>query len=129
MIKLKQLIFESIDEKNVHVISNPQNVSIMYRVGPVRSSVASIDRVDGHQWWVSRVLVGDRDARGQGIGSYLIQRAVNEVLKNDSQAEILVEPGGYDSNTEQQINFYKKNGFVEQPEPEYAGSLIYRGNK
>jgi GNAT superfamily N-acetyltransferase len=124
MIKLKQLLFESIDESNIHVISNPQNVSIMYRVGPVRSSVASIDRVDGNQWWVSRVLVGDRNTRGQGIGSYLIQRAVKEVLKNDPQAEILVEPGGYDSNTEQQINFYKKNGFVEHPE--YEGSLVYK---
>ena len=124
MIKLKQLIFESIDEKNVHVISNSQNVSIMYRVGPVRSSVASIDRVDGNQWWVSRVLVGDRNTRGQGIGSYLIQRAVKEVLKNDPQAEILVEPGGYDSNTEQQINFYKKNGFVEHPK--FEGSLVYK---
>jgi len=126
MIKLKQLIFESIDEKNVHIISNPQNVSIMYRTGPVRSSVASIDRVDGNKWWVSRVLVGDRTTRGQGIGSYLLQKAIAEVLKQDPQAEILVEPGGYDSNTAQQVNFYKKNGFHEQPEPEYAGSLIYK---
>jgi GNAT superfamily N-acetyltransferase len=124
MIKLKQLIFESIDESNVHVISTPDNVSIMYRVGPVRSSVASIDRVDGHQWWVARVLVGDRNTRGQGIGSYLIQRAVKEVLKHDPQADILVEPGGYDSNTEQQVNFYKKNGFVEHPK--YEGSLTYK---
>lgn len=126
MIKLKQLIFESIDEKNVHIISNQQNVSIMYRVGPVRSSVASIDRVEEHKWWVSRVLVGDRNTRGQGIGTYLLQKAVAEVLKQDPQAEILVEPGGYGDNIEQQTNFYKKNGFVEQPEPEYKGSLIYK---
>jgi GNAT superfamily N-acetyltransferase len=124
MIKLKQLIFETIDETNVHVISTPNNVSIMYRVGPVRSSIASIDRVEGHRWWVSRVLVGDKNTRGQGIGSYLIQKAVKEVLKHDPQAQILVAPGGYDDNTEQQINFYKKNGFVEYPE--YEGSLVYK---
>ena len=127
MIKLKQLIFESIDEKNVHIISTPQNVSIMYRAeGIVRGSVAGIDRIDGHKWWVSRVLVGDRNIRGQGIGSYLIQKAVAEVLKQDPQAEILVEPGGYEGNTAEQINFYKKNGFHEQPEPEYKGSLMYK---
>jgi GNAT superfamily N-acetyltransferase len=124
MIKLKQLIFESIDETKVHVISTPNNVSIVYMVGPVRSSVAGIDRVDGHQWWVSRVLVGDRNTRGQGIGSYLIQRAVKEVLKHDQQANILVEPGGYEGNTKEQVNFYKKNGFVEHPE--YEGSLVYK---
>ena len=124
MIKLKQLIFESIDESNIHVISTPDNVSIMYRVGPMRSSIASIDRIDDHQWWVARVLVGDRNTRGQGIGSYLLQKAVKEVLKQDADANILVEPGGYDGNTEEQINFYKKNGFVEHPE--YEGSLVYK---
>ena len=125
MIKLTQLLFEAIDEKHVHVISTPQNVSITYRLGfGPRNSVASIDRIEGHQWWVARVLVGDRDTRGQGIGSYILRRAVQEVLKHDPDAEILVEPGGYEGNTAQQVNFYKKNGFVDYPK--YEGSLVYK---
>jgi GNAT superfamily N-acetyltransferase len=126
MIKLKQLIFETIEEKDITVLSTSQSVSIMHRLGlgPTRNSVVSIDRIDGNRWWVARALVGDRNSRGQGIGSYLLQKAVAEVLKQDADANILVEPGGYDGNTEEQINFYKKNGFVEHPE--YEGSLVYK---
>jgi predicted GNAT family acetyltransferase len=116
---------EGIDEKNIFVNSKSDSVSISYRSSNnTRMSVASIDRIEGNDWWVSRVLVGDRELRGQGVGSILLTKAIQEVLKHDPQARITVEPGGYEGQTEKQFNFYKKNGFVDVPE--HTDLLIYQ---
>lgn len=127
MIKLKQLIFEN--EDGLHIISNPRNVSIMTKLSDTEMAVASIDNIGGNEWWVSRVLVGRPHAgatqlRGKGIGSLLITRAVKEVMKHDPTARIIVEPGGtYGSKEEDQIRFYKKNGFIDVPGQ--PGVLVY----
>lgn len=127
MIKLRDLIFETLDEKEVMMISRPQGVSALYRGSLRQAGVASIDNVGDGSWWVSRVLISTREVRRQGIGSELLQRAIKEVLKYDPKARIIVEPGGYDMDTQSQTNFYKKNGFVDIPDQK--GVLVYGGNQ
>ncbi len=126
MIKLKDLILEELDEKEVMVISRPQGVSVLYRGSMRQAAVASIDNVGDGSWWVSRVLVSTREIRRKGIGSELLQRAIKEVLKYEPKARIIVEPGGYDMDTQSQTNFYRKNGFVDTPD---KGVLVYGGNQ
>ena len=132
MIKLKQLLLcEEIDENNIVVISKREGVSIMYRNTLLLiSAVVSIDNTNDGKgtWWVSRALVNVVNERGKGIGSILLKRAVKEVLRWQPKAKIIVEPGGsYGSNEKRQINFYKKNGFVDVPGQK--GVLIYGGNQ
>lgn len=127
MIKLKHLLFESMDESNIFVVSNPQNVSIMYRGSMRDAGIASIDSLGNGQWWISRVLVNNPKIRRQGIGSEILQRAIKEVLKHEPKARIIVSPGGYDMDTESQFNFYRKNGFVDLEGEE--DTLIYKGNQ
>ena len=129
MIKLKQLLFEDINENDIIVISKKEGVSIMYRApGSMMSAVVSIDNIGNGMWWVSRALVSEVYERGKGIGSMLLRCAVKEVLKHEQNAKIVVEPGGsYGSNEERQLNFYKKNGFI--PYEGYPGALIYGGNQ
>jgi predicted GNAT family N-acyltransferase len=123
MIKLKQLLYEAIDENDLIVVSTPTNVSISYRISLMKGATASIDRIDNNEWWVSRVLVSDESSRRQGIGSILLTRAVQEVLKHEPNAKIIVAPGGYESKTRQQTRFYKKNGFI--PVKGQLGVLMY----
>jgi GNAT superfamily N-acetyltransferase len=133
MIKLKQLLLcEEIDENDFIINSQRQSVSVSIMGQSVasvsrRPSTVGIDNVENHTWWISRVLVGDPNDRRKGIGSILLQRAIKEVLKRDPKANIIVEPGGYDLKTEDQIRFYKKNGFVDVPNKK--GVLIYGGNQ
>lgn len=129
MIKLKQLLLcEEIDEKDIFVRSSKRDgVAVMHRIeGASQGSVVSIDNLGNGEWWVSRALVNEE--RSKGIGSVLLKRAVQEVLKHEPNAKIIVEPGGtYGSNEERQLNFYRKNGFVNVPNKK--GVLIYGGNQ
>ena len=134
MIKLKQLILEITGEEGLHVNSRPEGVSISMSLGDGYTAVASIDNIGGGQWWVARVLVGPPHGRmpygnrRKGIGSMLVKRAVQEVLKHEPNARIVVEPGGtYGMKEEDQLNFYKHNGFVDIPGS--PGALVYGGNQ
>jgi len=130
MIKLKQLLFcEAIDENDLFVRSNREEVAVMHRIaGTMQGSVVSIDNVGNGEWWVSRSLVSDEKERGKGIGSTLLKRAVQEVLKYEPHAKIIVEPGGtYGSDEERQLNFYRKNGFIDVPNKK--GMLMYNNQK
>jgi predicted N-acetyltransferase YhbS len=130
MIKLKQLLLcEEIDEDDLLIISTNQNVSVSYKpVGEFRASTVSIDNTGRGFWWVSRSLVGNEKLRGQGIGSTLLKRAVQEVLKHEPRARIVVEPSGtYGSNEQRQLNFYRKNGFIDVSNQK--GVLIYNNPK
>lgn len=60
-------------------------------------------------WWINRILVPEAD-RGQGLGSRLLQRLLTE-LKSKGAKAVIVAPGGYGSDPEDQFNFYRKNGF------------------
>lgn len=105
----------------------------MMQISKTERAVASIDNIRGNEWWVARVLVGRPHAgvtqsRGKGMGSLLLTRAIQEVLKHDRTARIIVEPGGsYGSKEEDQIRFYKKNGFVDVPG--MPGVLVYGENQ
>jgi len=128
MIKLKQLLYEmTLDEKDMIVISNRNGVSISHKFP--NSSWASTVSIDNHVpvmgfWWVSRVLIGDKNLRRKGIGSLLLQKAIQEVLKRDPTAIIIVEPAGtYGTEEEIQIKFYVKNGFI--PMKSHKGVLVY----
>jgi hypothetical protein len=94
----------------IHVSKTPTSVSASF-VTDGKLSVASIDFLEGGRWWISRVNVQGAE-RGKGIGSQLLQKAIEEVLSFDP-TEIIVAPGGYGEEPERQINFYKKNGFVK----------------
>ena len=131
MIKLSQLLLEGIEDELI-VHSKPDGVWVSYRPpNTIRGSTASIDNTQQGWWWISRVLVGDEDARRHGIGSIMLRRAVAEVLKQDPKALIVVEPGGYDMKKADQIRFYKKNGFIEYngEDPQFNETLIYNNQK
>ncbi len=83
--------------------------------GIVFAAVAQADRLDD-RWWVSRVLVPQSQARGQGLGSIAVQRML-AVIAGISDRPVYVSPGGYQDNTEQQYRFYLRNGF-RRIEPE-----------
>jgi GNAT superfamily N-acetyltransferase len=129
MIKLKQLFYEVINEEDLLVISTNQNVSVSYRpVGEFRASTVGIDNTGRGFWWVARSLVSNAKLRGKGIGSALLTRAIKEVLKHEPNAKIIVEPAGtYGSDEERQLNFYRKNGFVDVPKK--PGVLMYNNQK
>jgi len=134
MIRLKQLILEIEGQEGLHVNSRPEGVSISMSLGDGYSAVASIDNIGDGRWWVARVLVGPPhgrmpyEHRRKGIGSILVKRAVQEVLKHEPNAQIIVEPGGtYGMKEEDQLNFYRKNGFVDIPDQK--GVLVYGGNQ
>lgn len=73
-------------------------------------SIAQADNING-TWWISRVNVNQLQ-RNKGIGSLLLNNLIKEILKL-GDFKIVVCPGGYNENIEQQYNFYIKNGFVE----------------
>jgi GNAT superfamily N-acetyltransferase len=127
MIKLKQLLHEiTLDEKDMIVISKKDEVSISHKLpNSIRASVVNIDyHTSMGFWWVSRMLIGDEKLRRKGIGSFLLQKAVKEVLRHDPTAIIIVEPGGsYGTREDIQIKFYMKNGFI--PLKNHKGALIY----
>jgi hypothetical protein len=85
--------------------------------------VVSADLMNDH-WWISRALVNPPKARSLGLGSKLIQKLLDE-LKSSPIKRIEVAPGGYESKTKKQFNFYIKNGF-SYPELN-ADYLIYIG--
>lgn len=92
------------------IVSNESHISVVRRTGNINYSCAEADWMEAEQeWWVSRVLVNPPEKRGKGIGSMLLKRLVKEARKYGGK--IVVAPGGYDMNPEQQFNFYEKNGF------------------
>ena len=104
----------------MHINSTHTNVSAML-VTDGKVSIASIDNLMDGRWWVSRVNVQGTE-KGQGTGSKLLKRAIDEVLSY-GPADIIVAPGGYSEDEKKQFNFYKKNNFVETSE---RGLLIYK---
>jgi hypothetical protein len=76
-------------------------------------------------WWVSRVVVNPRGARGHGLGSRALKLLQEALVQQEPMGvRMLVVPGGYENNVEQQTHFYLKNGFV--PSPEFGeGALVW----
>lgn len=102
------------------VISNMQHITVVtHAPGTIRTSTASCDIVGG-VWWINRVIVEPVSARGQGVGSKLLQRLIEEVRKY--RGDLRVAPGGYTGGIDRQKNFYAKNGFRDMGDyMEYRG--------
>lgn len=83
-------------------------------------SVLNADLIRDEQWQISRVNVHGKHRR-KGIGSSLVKKAI-DLMKESSAQTVIVYPGGYGENIEDQIGFYKKCGFVDGSHP---GELIY----
>ena len=102
--------------KSFHLSESNESISASY-VKDGRLSIASADfLVDAEQlgtkWYVSRVNVTDIH-RGNGIGSMLLKMLIESIKMSKNKHDIVVCPGGYENDQDRQINFYKKNGFVE----------------
>ena len=85
-------------------------------------SIAQADNLFDGRWWIGRVNV--QSEKNKGTGTKLLKRLIEEILKQGN-FDIIVAPGGYSDKKEQQINFYKKNGFVETEE---KSLLIFKNN-
>ena len=77
--------------------------------------------VDG-VWYVNRVLVQPQELRGRGIGTRLLQTLIRELREKAGAEVLVVDPGGYDGDTDRQRRFYKKSGFV--PDHKINGRMI-----
>jgi len=77
-----------------------------------RIAICEISCIEDHLWYINRCLVPESMGRGKGIGSSLLQSALQTILEIDPIAKIIVQPGGYNSDPDRQINFYTGNGFV-----------------
>lgn len=75
----------------------------------------------GDDWLVTRVIV--KGPRGKGIGTKLLQAALQEALRLGAK-RVIVAPGGYEGDTERQVRFYTNNGFKPCADP--AGALEWR---
>lgn len=83
---------------------------------------ASASHMQNNIWFVNRVLITNEDKRGQGWGTILLQELQREVLQQGCE-ELLVTPGGYDSDPQKQIKFYLKGGFVFKEDGLYSWKL------
>lgn len=101
-------------------ISDTDSSVSTYHQNGFSISVANIDMIGPDKWWISRVNVKEND-RGKGIGSAILKKAI-EVVLSKGCAEIIVCPGGYNSDYKKQVGFYKKNGFTG---PNENGEMIY----
>lgn len=90
---------------------------------PRERGVAEASRMPEGYWYVNRVLVEPIGQRSKGLGSRLLQRLLVEVRRFGGA--VVVDPGGYGMNTARQRNFYRKNGFREDPETK--GRMRYEG--
>ena len=95
--------------KKPTVISTAEYVAVQYEINN-RLASCEISNLKG-EWYVNRVKVPNGQ-EGKGIGSIILQKAINEIKKHNPKS-IYVTPGGYHADEEKQFNFYKKNGFIE----------------
>ena len=97
-------------EKRRCEVSTSEYVSVSIREGYIGAANASAHLLPEGQWWVARVFVHPRFRRG-GYGSQCLIRAI-ELIREHSQAPVIVAPGGYDIPFEEQQAFYARCGFV-----------------
>lgn len=96
-------------ETNLSVNDNGSTVCVNITTDTSWSiACAEMDDMGDH-WWISRVLVRDIFLRRQGLGTQLVK-----TLQEHSRGQkIIVCPGGYDLDYEQQRSFYESCGFIE----------------
>lgn len=81
------------------------------RITKFKASVAEASMLRPGVWWIARVFVLPEHRR-QGVGKALVNRLVDECFAQEP-GEVIVAPGGYDTEPEVQYAFYKSVGFVE----------------
>lgn len=67
---------------------------------------------DDENWVINRAIVKPESLRGKGIGSLMLNK-LKDVLVKQGCKKLIVYPGGYSGEKRKQFNFYKKNGFVK----------------
>lgn len=114
---------------NITIINSPPCISVYHkgeRMFDLSCAEANID-IEQDSWYISRVLVA-QSFRGKGIGSKVLQILLNEIKKAGGK-KVIVTPGGYDNNKEQQFNFYLKNGFTHSIESKDVLVYHYENNE
>lgn len=84
------------------------NTNISYISGEVSATQAT----GVGEWYLNRAIVGPDAARGQGLGSILLQTLLKYLSEKPDFKSIIVEPGGYHNDLKRQVRFYTNNGFV-----------------
>lgn len=91
----------------LHVIGHDTHVTV---IAPRSRACASIDRIHADaEWWVSRVSIPKPEHRGSGLGSFLLQLALETVCKLDQHPSVIVEPSGYGSDPQRQRVVFKSD--------------------
>lgn len=101
----------------------PQSISVTLHdecfIGTVQASIFT----EWEVWYLNRLLVSEGH-RGNGVGSKLLSRlreacAERRALHREwpQVKSIIVEPGGYGSDTKELLRFYKGRGFEEMRDP------------
>lgn len=86
-------------------------------------SIAEAMELKPSVWMLNRLLV-PASMRGQGVGGAVINALVRELKAIDVRL-ILVTPGGYDSDPERVVKFYKAHGFVDVADrPALRGAVV-----
>jgi len=114
----------------INVVKNDTHVAFYYNdnsLFPIAVAemdlVGSLfDSIEGHHWWISRVLVQPNHRR-KGIGKEI----VSKLISHHNNYPLIVCPGGYNSPHEEQVLFYKSCGFVELSSNNDV--LVYRIHK
>lgn len=107
-------------KENLNIVKSQESISVLLVIDG-KVSIASADNLMDGRWWISRVKLQGLQT-GKGFGTMLLKKLVTEIM-SFGDTKIIVAPGGYNENKEQQVNFYKKNGFVDTEE---KGLLIYK---
>ena len=93
------------------IASTPTYVGIYMRaeLNPASLGVAEASQVDDGEWFLNRVFIPEK-LRGQGIGTALVAKLLEETTRQGCK-KLVLTPGGYDTPYEQQEAFYLKCGF------------------
>lgn len=98
--------------RTVDVFDSGQNVTVTITDVSTGKNIAVVnaDFLPHNQyWWLARVFVKER-YRGSGLGTLLLLR-LQAVIKKKPVDVVVVSPGGYGSDIDSLIQFYKKNEF------------------
>ncbi len=83
-----------------------------------------VDKGPVKAWLLNRVVVTPERFRGNGLGSKALQGLLEKLSKETSCQVLIVTPGGYNADPNEQENFYLKNGFEVAYEAEGGGKLM-----
>lgn len=102
---------EELNDSELRIAFDHSRLEIYYagHDWPVSTASATNMNQDG-KWYLNRIIVNKAE-RGRGFGTALLNKVKEKLCTLEDFSELIVEPGGYDSDPERQRNFYVKNGF------------------